>query len=364
MTRISHTQLFALIVAFEVGSTTLFALGIGAKQNAWIVIIVAYIIGLGLLWVFTQIPKYYPHRTFSEILNETLGKPLAKPLILLFSLYFLHQTTHNFYEFGALIKMTALANTPLIVILYFFIFAIIYILSLGIEVLGRTVEIFLPYIIFFMVVIAILNMFSGEFELQNLRPVLNDIPSIMGEVPRVIAFPYGETVVFLTLWHFIRQQSAIRKSTYWAVGLSTFLLILSLIQIIAVLGAELASRTEIPLLETLLSINIAEIITNLDSIGVFLMFIGGFYKTAVHFLGFSLAMVWFFERHNPNWVIRIGGILLPLFSMYRFSSLDDQRWKGFETGVYVILIYSFIPILLMLILHLKNKTMKRKESHQ
>ncbi len=45
MNRISNIQLFTLIMIFEIGSTTLFALGIGAKQDAWIVIITASLVG-------------------------------------------------------------------------------------------------------------------------------------------------------------------------------------------------------------------------------------------------------------------------------------------------------------------------------
>ncbi|WP_431803148.1 GerAB/ArcD/ProY family transporter [Halobacillus andaensis] len=286
MKRISNIQLFSLIMAFEIGSTTLFALGIGAKRDAWIVILMAFMVGVFLLWVYTQIPKYYPNQNFSEILNDTLGPIIAKPLLLLFGLYFLSQASHNFYEFGALISMIALPKAPLIVILYLFVLVIIHILLLGFEVLSRTVEIFLPYLILFLLATFLFMIFSGNFEIGNLRPILEEgWKPILSEVPRVIGFPYGEMIVFLMFWHYVRDQKYIRKAAYLALGVSTLLLFLSLIVIISVLGPELAANTEIPLLETLLSINIANIITNLDSIGVFIMFIGGFYKTALHFLG-------------------------------------------------------------------------------
>ncbi|WP_328589543.1 GerAB/ArcD/ProY family transporter [Priestia abyssalis] len=59
-------RLLFLIILFEIGSTTLFELGIKAKQDAWIVVLIASFIGSGLVWV-TQFPKLYPNKNTAEI---------------------------------------------------------------------------------------------------------------------------------------------------------------------------------------------------------------------------------------------------------------------------------------------------------
>ncbi|WP_018932499.1 GerAB/ArcD/ProY family transporter [Gracilibacillus lacisalsi] len=359
MRQISHIQLFALIVTFEIGSTTLFALGAGAKRDAWIVVLVSFVLSFILLWVYTEIPKHYPKQNFSEILNDCLGVILAKPLLFLYSMYFLGQSTHNFYEFGALIQMTALPRTPLLVTLYLFIVVMVYILHKGIEVLGRSIEIFLPYLFFILLAAYFLNMISGEFELTNLLPILGEgYQPVLKEIPKVVGFPFGEMVVFLVIWHYVNKQQGIRKTTYIAVTVSTFSLLIANIVFIAVLGAELTASSEIPLLETMLSVHIAMIFTNLDIIGVFIMFIGGFYKTAIHFYGFALAFTWLMNKSNAKWVITIFGLALPFLSIFRFENLDDQRWKGMEGGVYNILVYALLPLIILLIIKIKQKTSK------
>lgn len=363
MERISNIQLFTLIVAFEIGSTTLFALGIGAKQDAWLVVILAFVVSIVLLWIYTQFPMYFPKKNFSEILHATLGAKTAKPLLLLYGLFFLSQTIHNFYEFSMLINMTALPQTPLLVILYLSSFIMIYTLSLGFEVLARTGEILLPYLIAFLLVTFIVNFFSDTFKLTNLLPVLgNGIMPVLKEIPLLIGFPFGEMVVFLMFWHYVKEQIFIRKTTFIAVAFTAVLMIMNLVVMIAVLGPELTAKTELPLLETLLSINIADIITNLDSVAVFLMFIGGFFKTAIHFMGFCLAITWSFNGSNPKWSITIFGLLLPLFAIYRFTGLDDQRWKGDE-GIPILLLYSFLPVLLIIILSLKKKVARKEDNN-
>ncbi|QGH33356.1 GerAB/ArcD/ProY family transporter [Gracilibacillus salitolerans] len=356
MRQISNIQLFALIVTFEIGSTTLFALGVGAKRDAWIVVLLSFLLSFILLWVYTEIPKYYPKQNFAEILNDCLGFMLAKPLLFLYSMYFLGQATHNFYEFGALIKMTALPNTPLLVILFMFIVVMVYILHKGIEVISRSIEIFLPYLFFFLLAAYFLNMISGDFEIANLLPILGEgFQPVLTEIPNIVAFPFGEMVVFLVIWHYVQKQHLIRKTTYIAVTVSTFLLLIAQIVFIAVLGVELTDSSEIPLLETMLSVHIAMIFTNLDIIGVFIMFIGGFYKTAIHFYGFSLMFTWLFNKSNSKWIIIIFGLALPIISILRFDNLDDQKWKGMEGGVYNILLYALLPLLILLIIKVKKK---------
>lgn len=185
---------------------------------------------------------------------------------------------------------------------------------------------------------------------------------VLKELPISIGFPFGEMTVFLIFWHYVKEQAIIRKTTFFAVGFATLLIIMNIIIIIAVLGVELTANTELPLLETLLSINIADIITNLDSVTVFLLFIGGFFKTAIHFMGFCLAITWVFKGSNPKWSITIFGLLLPLFSIYRFTGLDDQRWKGFE-GISILLLYSSLPILLIIIIFLKKKVARKEDNN-
>ncbi|MGP4042145.1 GerAB/ArcD/ProY family transporter [Gracilibacillus sp. D59] len=356
MRQISNIQLFALIVAFEIGSTTLFALGIGAKQDAWIVVLVSFILSFFLLWLYTQIPKYYTNQNFAEILNDCLGVILAKPLLFLYSMYFLGQATFNFYEFGVLIKMTALPQTPLLVILYIFIMVMVYMLHKGIEVIARSVEIFLPYLFFLLLASYFLNMISGEFQLVNLLPILGDgYQPVLKEIPKVVAFPFGEMVVFLTIYHYVKKQEYIRKTTFIAVTVSTFLLLIAQIVFIAVLGPELTATSEVPLLEALLSVKVGMIFTNLDIIVVFIMFIGGFYKTALHFYGFTLVFSWLLNKANAKWIIIIFGLALPFLSILRFENLDDQRWKGMGGGVYNILVYALLPLLILLIIKVKKK---------
>lgn len=358
MARMNKSQLFSLILLFELGSTTLFALGIEAKQDAWIAILVATAIGLGLLWVYLSIQSYYPDQNLGNILTHVLGKVIGIPLVLLYGLYFFLIGSTNLWEFAAFIQMIILPTTPLLVLLFIVILTAVYVLSLGVEVLARTSEIMLVMVLIFIVTAYILVASSGEADLSQLKPVLGHglTPVIKAAVPTIVNFPFGEMVVFFMYWHFAANKFSIKQPSFWAVGISGLMLAISLVAIVSVLGVEFAANSTIPIFIVIKTINIAEILTNLDFIAVVIMFIGGFYKMTIFFYGSVQTLNSIFKFRREAWLIFCLGIGSVCFSYVFFTSFSFHRWFGTRVNIpYVHTPFQvFIPVLLLFILWLKN----------
>jgi len=145
MERISTSQLLCLMILYEIGTTILFALGIKAKQDAWIAIIIAMIIGFLLILIYTTIQKAYPNKHLGDIFLSVFGKWVGRVVILLYALYFSYFAATNFWEFGEIIVQLILLRTPLEIVLLLVMIVMLYAAFLGIEVIARTSEIFFPY---------------------------------------------------------------------------------------------------------------------------------------------------------------------------------------------------------------------------
>jgi spore germination protein KB len=158
-------------------------------------------------------------------------------------------------------------------------------------------------------------------------------------------------------WKFMDKKESIRKISLLVFGITGGLLVLTNMIIIMTLGSELAMKTEIPLLKIIFDINIADIITNLDIIGVIMIFIGGFYKTVLNLYGAVLAVTTLFKNTNQKWVAIIMGISLIVYSMISFRNITFHRWAGDEIYTpYVHTIFQSIPILIVIMIWLKSKT--------
>jgi spore germination protein KB len=366
MGKISINQLFCLVMMGQIGSTNLWALGIEAKQDAWIVILLSMLVGLGLIWIFTQLNSKFPEDNIAEINISILGKVIGWPLAFLYALLYTFNATRNASEFGELINMTFLQDTPRFVIIVIFLFVIIYILFLGIETLARITEIILPVTLILIITIFILTIFSGMIKIKELTPILGNgfKPVLKAFYPLGLNFPFGLAFVFFQVWKYVDCKQEIRKTTLWAVGISGIFMTITIITIITSLGTNFAANATIPFLEVIKLINIGDIITNLDAIGVILIFIGGFYLAILNFFTSVMILTTLFKIKNYRWVLfPLAAFILWYSSVYEpnypfhVKYLNPQYWQQ------MIPFHNIIPILLLIIFGLKNysgKFNKRK----
>ncbi|AIF53198.1 GerAB/ArcD/ProY family transporter [Pelosinus sp. UFO1] len=369
--RINNWQLYCLMMLFEIGSTTVFGLGIDAKQDAWIAVLLAMFFGFVLIWIYTEIQKYYPEKNLAEILISVLGKWLAIPIILLYALEFFWISTLNFREFGELISMILLPSVPLSVILVVFMITAMYTLFLGFEVLARLGELMFPLIIFFILSIFVLIGFSEQVDLTRLQPVLGNgiTPVLKAAIPALVNFPFGEMVVFLMYWHYVNEKQCIRKTSFFVTITIGLLLSSVLALMVAVLDVPFVTNSTIPIYEVIKLINIGDILTNLDSLATVVQFIGGFFKMTIHFYGGVLAVKSLFKIINEKWLIALFGVFWTWFSIVYYPNLLFHRWVGlkisisyFYSGFTVLEIVC--PSLLLIIIILKNKLHKQSIQQQ
>jgi len=358
MIKLSKYQLFTLMFIFEVGSTTLFALGIAAKQDAWIVILVALLIGLVFIWIYTELQNAFPGKNYVEIIIAILGNKIGIPLALLYAAYWLWPAARNLREFGELIANTLLPETPLSVILFVFILISLYALLKGVEVFARTSEIIMPLIAFSIIGLFILVFLSVDVDFKNLKPVLGEgiIPVLKAAYPSVSLFPFGEILIFSMYWCYADEKKAIRKTTMLAAILSGVLLSMSLIMDITVLGVSYTSISTIPLLSTIRLVSIGDIITHIDTLGILLIFLGGFYKMSLFLNGTVSVLVTVFKIKKYNLTLVLFSFFLLWVAIVFEPSYVYHRWMTpFDTNYFYIVFLQIIPVLLLLIYWIKKK---------
>jgi len=362
---ITQKQLFSLIILFQIGSTTMFSLGIAAKEDAWLAIIVAMFAGFILLWIYTELQKSYPQKNLADIIIILLGKPLGIPLVFLYALYFIHISTLNLNEFCNLVSWTYLTSTPLIVITSFFMFFVLYALFCGFQVFARTAELMIIILLSFLLGTYILTILTGKMNLTNLKPILaNGItPVLKAAYPQVINFPFGEMIVFLMYWCYLDTKEKTRKVSFIALATSGITLVFSLLIYVSVLGVQGAERYTFPFLSVVKLINVGHFFKNLDAIGIINLIIGGYFKMTTFFYAGVLALNTLFKMKDERILITIVGIFTLWASIATIPTFLFQKWLGQKvTTPYIHVPFQIIfPTLLLIINWLKKeRTMSYK----
>jgi spore germination protein KB len=362
MKKLSDHQLFTLMFIFEIGSTTIFALGIGAKQDAWIVILFAVIIGLIFMCIYAELQKTFPDKNYIGVAKLILGNKLGTIVVFMYMFNLLWHCARNTREFGELLIMTLLPTTPMYIILTLFIGVSIHVLIKGINVLARLSEVIFYVIIIFMISIYFLIYISGKLEFTNLLPILGDgIKPVLKELPIVMVFPFGEMFVFSMYWSMTSEKERLRKTGIKVILYSGLLLCITVIIDICALGVEYTNIATIPLVETLKLINIEGVISNIDALGVIIMFLGGFFKMSVYLNAINIIFTGIFKIKNVNLSLLFMGIFLLFFSILFEPNYAYHKWMvNYDSPYYAIIYTNITPLILLLILFIKKKRIEFK----
>ncbi|HYK75251.1 MAG TPA: endospore germination permease [Pseudoneobacillus sp.] len=361
---ISLWQLFILVFLYLLGSSIVVNIGVKAGRDAWIAILIACISGLFLVFVYLQLLKWFPTKNLFEILDECFGKWLGCFLGIIYISFFFLLASFVLRDFGELMVSSIFLKTPIEFIHITMILLIVYILILGIEVLGRITEIFIPYATIFLLFVGLGVILSGAMELKNLFPILGDgfMPVLKPAFIEIIHFPFGEFIAFMVIIPYVTKFKYATKTSVMAYITGGIFLVYSSILQITSLGI-LKERVNFPLLSTARQISLLNFIERVDLLIVFIMMLGIIVKISVLLYGGLKGLEKIFKIPYRVFAFPMG-MIISFFSIL----IGEDYYEYIELGGKVLTIYIqsalqiIVPIVLLAIAFFKkNRVVKKSE---
>jgi spore germination protein KB len=357
--KISASQLFSLICLFELGTALVVPLGIKAKQDAWIAVILGLGGGVVLFTIYVFLLRLYPGKTLISYAKIILGKYIGWPLGLLYAVFFTYTTSRVVRDFGELLVSSVYPKTPVFVINTLIIITITYVLYKGIEVVARTGEIYIVILTFLGVIGIFLVLISQNVNIKNLYPVLGEgwKPVLTTVFPHILVFPYGEMLCFTMILPYLNKLQHVVKIGLSAMIISGIIISFTIALNIAVLDVDTVSQSTFPLLLTIGKVNIAEFLQRLYPIAIFTLIIGNFFKISIYFYVAVMCISELFkvEKQKIIWPI---GIIIIFSSILIASNFTEHLTEAFKIGpMYVaVIMEAGIPLLLLIIALIRKTT--------
>ncbi|PLR79098.1 spore gernimation protein KB [Bacillus sp. V3-13] len=357
--QISPSQLFALIFLFELGSAVVVGLGMQAKQDAWLAILLGMTGGLLIFLVYSYLFRHYPNLALTSYLPRILGKWIGYPITFLYIVYFVYLASRVLRDFSDLLLTSTLRETPMLAISAMMIALSVYGIAKGIETLARTGEILFGLMIVLIAFGFFFLFASGVVKFENLVPVLDNgwKPVLKTAFPQTLTFPFGEMIVFAMLLPFLNKPKMEIKVGLSALTVSGLLLALTAAINIAVLGPYIASTSMFPLLKTVHKINIADFIQRLDAIVISMLIVGGFFKIVIFFYAAVKGIEDLFKEAKHRYII-IGsiGLIILVGSIYMAGNFPEHLEVGLKiVPVYLHLPFQIgIPLLLLIVVMIRK----------
>lgn len=336
--RITPSQLFSLILLFELGTALLVGHGLTAKQGAWIANLLGLAFGLVVLSIYIFLYHRFPGDTLTTFSRKIAGNMVGTLIGWIYVGYFLYIASRNLHDFSELFISSLFPNTRWVALEIPMILVVAYALFHGIVALSRIGQLFafvyVFSILFFLVIVWVLN---GE--VVNVLP-LTEVgwkPILNTAFPQLITFPFGEMVAFMMIFPFVHGLQQETRTIWLGIILSGIILSLSSIVIYGVL-AESSLPEPFPFLEVIKMLGDLFIIT-LDPILIILLFVGGFFKISVFFYASMLGATQLLNISQK--------ITLPLFAVFLLI-LSNMIAKNFsehiEEGLKIVPLYVHLPI--------------------
>ncbi|WP_342046818.1 GerAB/ArcD/ProY family transporter [Bacillus sp. OTU530] len=361
--KISAIQLFAMMFIFEMGTAVVISYGVHAKKDAWLAILLGSGAGIVLFFIYYFLFRQYPTVPLTGYVRKIFGKYLGWIIGLLYILFFLYISARNIREFGELLISSTLRKTPLLAITILFVLTICYVLYLGVEVLGRTAEVFIVILLLLGITGNFLVLVSGNWHPHNLQPFLEHgwKPIMMTAFRDILIFPFGELLVFTMLLPYLNQPKSVKK--VWLSALISGSLVLSYTTSlnIAVLSIEEVERSTFPLLSTVGKVNLMEFLQRLDAIVVYTLLITVFFKAAIYLYGALMGIVDLFNLKNHQQILLPIGVILIFFSIVLSATFAEQTEEGILVHYIAIVLLIIIPLLMLLVSLIRNRFKKAKD---
>ncbi|MBT2727781.1 GerAB/ArcD/ProY family transporter [Bacillus sp. ISL-75] len=364
--KISATQLFVLVVLFEMGSAILVGIASDAKQDAWIAILFGLTGGIMIFFIYYKLYMYYPDLPLTSYVQEITGKWLGRLIGFLYIVYFMYLAARVLRDFGELLTTTIYNSTPLFVINTLMIITIIYGIHKGFEVIARVGEIYFGVVYLTAILGMLLITFSGLIHLGNLKPILENglKPVIKTFLTQTINFPFGEMVVFTMLLPFVNDKKKVKIVCLSGMILSGINITITVIVNISVLGVNLFSQSTFPLLTTVGKIQIADFIERLDVLFMLYLIIGGFFKIAIYYYAAVAGAADIFQLKNQ----RKLGFPLGIIVLFASVTIASNYSEHIKEGLVVVPTYLhwpfqiIIPSMLLIIAFFRNRKKKKSPS--
>ncbi|TLS52282.1 spore gernimation protein GerB [Paenibacillus antri] len=354
---ISPGQLLTMIVLFEFGTALVIPIGLQAGQSTWLSTLLALPGGIALYILYTYFLREFPKDILSGYIRRVVGRVFGTPICILYLAFFLFGASRNLREAGDLLMTAAYDRTPLFVIHFVMITAVIYVLSKGVEVFYRLGQIYFV-ILFCLGAISILGIVcSGIVDMKNLLPIRGEgWGSVLhGAYPHIWLFPFGEAIAFTTVFPLLNKPSLARKSGIIALIIAgAFLSFTHAIQV-AVLGADIYKRATFPLFTAISMVNIADFLQRMDALVLLTLIIGVFFKMSVHCYAVMAIASDLFNLSDERKLALPVGIVVLFGSMTSAWNFPGHAEEG-ETGINYVLstACAIIPAFLWMV-HLVRK---------
>ncbi|MGE5371993.1 MAG: GerAB/ArcD/ProY family transporter [Solirubrobacterales bacterium] len=290
-------------------------------QDAWIVPHLINLFLIPVVLIAIGLASYFPGKSFPEILELLLGRPLGKTICFLYAMWLVMNSSWIIRETGVFLNVVAYAEAPVMGLMLAILAVVLYATRLGVEAWVRVNDVVLPFILIALLAIILLPL--NQINPRQILPIGEHSfgsmmkPALVGSALRA--------QVFLALYLLPLVSNPRRpalKLIGISIGVSIVISVLNLVMVL-VFGAVAVGQFEFPFFSLARVISLARIIDRLEILIVAIWVVGIFVKACLFFYCSATSLARIFDLNDYKILIYPLGILILALADNSFRGIND-----------------------------------------
>ncbi|SDW14922.1 spore germination protein KB [Paenibacillus sp. CF384] len=359
--KISPWQLFWMFTTLEISMSIWLTVSPSieiARQDAWISLLVAGVIGLFVTLICIRVSQRHSSLTLVEFAQKLFGKWVGKLIGMLYIIMWFSVASDILRIFSLFIKQFLFHNTPIWVIASLMVAAMVYInLAGSIEAIARFSEMAGPLLLVGIVITFALNLTNLHPSL--IFPIYADTgiqPIIKGSF--VNASFLGESMMIMMLTPFIANSQKLVKPTLLAICVPSVVAVLTAIMVIMTFGANIGSTLIFPYFSMVRFINYLDFVQNMDVWIMFIWIFSVFVKLAIYLFINSYGTAQLLGIKNWRRVLFYAAAVIFSISLLPANIIGMLDYANFVWIPYIFPIFIVgLPLLLWLVSLIRGRSL-------
>lgn len=355
---ISRKQAISIIILYWLGSILILGTT-EAGKDLWIAIIIATIVAIPVLFLYSRLMKLYPGKDFFDISMDVFGKIGGKILILFYIEYALHLSALETNNYSGFFNIGQLPETPQYIFAIMLVAVCIVGAKMGLEVIGRWAEISIFFVLLSVILITLLSI--PYFDFSNVMPILyNGWKPVIGASFTLSSFPFAEAVIIIYILSALKQSESIYKVVFSSLVVTSIILMMLLMKIILVLGENSSSMYYFPSQQSISIIDIGDFIQRLDIFSPLVYFLNYFVKITICLIFASKGVTKLFNLREYKKIVVPLGFFVFVFSLIIYNSTMDAFADAKYYKYYAFPFQFIFPIMILIVAEIKNLINKKR----
>lgn len=329
------------------------------KVNAYLCPIIGGILGFIPLYLFIKISELSPKDNINGLIQKTFGKPFGSIISIILALFIAFFSLIIFWDLNNFIASEYLYNTPILAIVIMLIIPVIYMLTKGVQTLGRS-SIILAFFSFAMFILSIIGLIN-HIKLDNILPFLeNGIPDVIKGSLLYIAYSVLPIFIILIIpRNNFQQEKKLSKAIMITYILITATIAFVTFVTVSVLGIDLANLYQYADYHLLRRITIGNFIQRVESLLAIQWIISLFMLIALCFYYITNTIEFLFDIKGKKYKrISIYIVCLTLMYLSTIVFRNNTVFTNFVVYHFPYFLFLFLFILPLFIYGWSKKALK------